>query len=139
MCPLYRSADTLPEVNNERLLDHMMVYVTLCFTIRQRDVETHSKHCSTSSHDVPVTLPIPSVAMGTDTLLVSVTRATSTAATWAPFKVVTKVLFILRNYVYFVLKQSSATWLSGKHFNVYRSQADFQWLFEALQVFCNNW
>lgn len=64
----------------------------LCFAvIRQRDVESHSQHCSISSHDIPVTLTLPSVAMGTDTLLVSVTRAPSTAATWAPFKVVTKV------------------------------------------------
>ena len=64
----------------------------LCFAVnRQRDVESHSHHCSTSSHDIPVTLTLPSVAMGTDILLVSVTRAPSTAATWAPFKVVTKV------------------------------------------------
>ena len=30
LCSLYRSPDTLPEVINKRLLDHVMVYVTLC-------------------------------------------------------------------------------------------------------------
>lgn len=108
----------------------------MCFTVtRQRDVESHSQHCSTSSHDTPITLSLPSVAMGTDALLVSVTRAPSSAATWAPFKIVTKVsTYIHSNGVYFVCLQSSAAWMSGKHFNVYRSQGDFQWLFEALQV-----
>ena len=94
ICAVRRSPDAMSEVlgnNNTRLLDRLIVTVTLCFTItRQRDVESHSQHCSTSSHDIPVTSS-PFVAMGTDTLLVSVTRAPSTAATWAPFKVVTKV------------------------------------------------
>lgn len=91
-----RSADAMPEVlvnNNNRLLDELIVAMSLCFAvIRQRDVGSHSQHCSTSSHDIPpASVSLPSVAMGTDTLLVSVTRAPSTAATWAPFKVVTKV------------------------------------------------
>ena len=61
---------------------------TMCvFAVtRQRDVEGHSQQCSTSSHDRTMTS-----SMTTDTLLVSVTRTPSAAATWAPFKVITKV------------------------------------------------
>ena len=76
--------------NNNRLLGRLMVTMSLFIITRQQDVESHSQHCSTSSHDIPVTSS-PFISMGTDTLLVSVTRAPSSAATWAPFKVVTKV------------------------------------------------
>ncbi|XP_065919973.1 uncharacterized protein [Dysidea avara] len=95
----------------------LQLQCTLCGdNVRQRDVEGHSQQCSTSSHDRTMTS-----SMTTDTLLVSVTRTPSAAATWAPFKVITK---------------GDTPWMSSKYFSVFRSQGDFQWLFEALQEEC---
>jgi hypothetical protein len=104
---------------------------------RMQDLEAHSKTCSspqsspgrtprsrkpTAPSPGSGTIPSPKErGMGTDFLVISVTRSPPGATDLSPFKIITK---------------TNLSQFPAMSFDVNRSQMDFQWLYDVLQDAC---